>query len=143
MTAGPLALRGATGGGAVGFDSFSLLCGDPVTLQADKVKGLAPLAVAYDGDAADGATLAWDFGDGATETGQEDRDHSYTQPGTFRTTLSATNADGVTTTAAATVTVQAEAAQCPIQSDEFQGNALRPRWQVLRPTPTGLEVSGG
>jgi PKD repeat protein len=143
MKAGPLALRGGTGGGAVQFDSFSLLCGDPVTLQADKVRGVAPLAVAYDGDAADGATLAWDFGDGATATGEEDRSHTFAEPGTFRTTLSATNADGVTTTTAATVTSQAEAAQCPIQSDEFRGNALRPRWQVLRPTATGLEVSGG
>jgi PKD repeat protein len=143
MKAGPFAVRGSGGGGAVQFDSFSLLCGDPVTLQADKVKGVAPLEVAYDGDAADGATLAWDFGDG-TETGQEDRSRTFTQPGTYRATLSATNADGVTTTtAAAPVTVKAVLAQCPIQSDEFQGNALRSRWQVLRPMPTGLEVSGG
>jgi PKD repeat protein len=143
LQAGPLALRGGSGGGAVTFDSFTLACGDPVALQADKAKGVAPVTVAFDGDAADGSTLAWDFGDGTTATGDEDRAHEFTAPGAYRVTLSATNADGVTTTAASTATVQAEATQCPVQSDEFQGNTLRPRWQVLRPTPTGLEVAGG
>jgi PKD repeat protein len=143
LKAGPFAVRGATGGGAVAFDSVTLDCGPAVTLDGDKTSGAAPLTVAFDGDAPDGATLAWDFGDGTTEAGQEDRTHAFAQPGTYRVTLTATGANGIKSTAAHLVTVQPSTPPCPAQSDEFTGNALDPKWEVLRPSATALHVAGG
>jgi PKD repeat protein len=143
LKAGPFAARGANGGGVVTFDSVTLDCGPAVTLDADKASGAAPLTVAFDGDAPDGATLAWDFGDGTTQAGQEDRTHAFTQPGTYRVTLTATGANGIKTTAARLVTVQPSTPPCPVQSDEFSGNALDPKWEVLRPSATSLDVAGG
>ena len=58
-------------------------------------------------------------------------------------TLTATAANGVKTTAAHVVTVQPGPPACPVQSDEFSGNALDPKWEVLRPSATALDVSGG
>ena len=144
MKAGPLALRGGTGGGAVAFDSFSAAVRRAG--HAPGRQGQGRRARSRSPSTATRPTAPRSRGTSATARPRPVRRTAATpspQPGAFRATLSATNADGVTTTAAATVTVQAAAAQCPVQSDEFQGNALRPRWQVLRPTPTGLEVSGG
>ena len=47
---------------------------------------------------------SWDFGDGTTDTGAA-ATHSYLLPGTYTVTLTVVDANGLTTTAATTVTV--------------------------------------
>ncbi len=74
-------------------------------------------------------------------TGGATQSHTYAAPGTYRVELSATGANGVTTVGTARVTVRASGA--PPLDDEFSGNELDPRWEVLRPRLTGLNVADG
>ena len=143
LRVGPLALRGATGGGFIPFERFDLACGPDVSVAASTTSGAAPLAVDLTGTVgAGGQNLAWDFGDGSTAAGGTTQSHTFTQPGTYRVTLAA-DANGATTRGSTLVTVLATAPPCPATNDEFAGNALDPKWQVLRPRLTGLDVAGG
>ncbi len=98
--------------GAQGSDE----CGVPepgnaaptVTATADPRTGTAPLTVAFsaNGTDADGDPLAysWDFDDGATSLRQSP-DHTYLQPGTYMATVTVTDPEGATGTAAVEVIV--------------------------------------
>ena len=57
--------------------------------------------------------------------------------------LKATGANGIDTVASTNVTVLATDPPCPVGSDDFDGNALDPKWELLRPVPTTQRVSGG
>lgn len=141
---GLLAIRGATGGGTVPFERFDLSCGPQATVAASAARGKAPLTVNFTGTVDEpGAQLRWDFGDGTTATGGATRSHTFQQPGAYRVTLAATDADGNVGVGSTTVTVLADDPPCPAGSDEFGGNALDPKWEILRPLPTGLDVSDG
>ena len=143
LRVGPLALRGATGGGFIPFERFDLACGPDVSVAASTTSGAAPLAVDLTGTVGPGGqNLAWDFGDGSTAAGGTTQSHTFTQPGTYRVTLAA-DANGATTRGSTLVTVLASTPPCPATNDEFAGNALDPKWQVLRPRLTGLDVAGG
>ena len=137
-----------TPGGNAYFDYFSLHCGPAVEVTADPDKGDAPLEVDLEANIPDGVDdldLEWDFGDGESATGGTEQTHTYEDPGVYRPTLTATNSDGFTTIAGDTVVVD-DPSQDPCTagvSDEFEGNALHPKWDILRPMPTGLRVAGG
>ncbi|RPE78765.1 MULTISPECIES: PKD domain-containing protein [unclassified Frondihabitans] len=80
------------------------------------------LKVALDGSGstdADGsiASYAWNFGDGATDTGKT-TSHTYSTAGTYTVSLNVTDDKGATTTKTATVTVTAPAA-VPFALDAF------------------------
>jgi PKD repeat protein len=67
--------------------------------------GQAPLAVQFtDTSTGSPTSWAWDLGDGTTATGQNPV-HTFTTPGTYTVTLTATNAAGTSTPATATITV--------------------------------------
>jgi PKD repeat protein len=67
--------------------------------------GQAPLAVQFtDTSTGSPTSWAWDLGDGTTATGQN-LVHTFTTPGTYTVTLTATNAAGTSTPATATITV--------------------------------------
>jgi len=73
-------------------------CGPPVAdFEADVTTGPTPLDVQFGNltQAADAcpATYAWQFGDGATST-EEEPAHSYTTPGSYTVTLTATSEGG-------------------------------------------------
>ena len=134
---GPLALRGGSGGGTVAFESFTLACAPEVSASAEH--GVAPLAVDFTSTDTSGAdNLVWDFGDGSSQAGGASISHTFTQPGTYRVSLTTPEARGSTV-----VNVVAAEEECPTTTDEFTGNALDPKWQILRPRPTGVDVAGG
>ena len=79
-----------------------------VTATADPLTGTAPLTVAFsaNGTDADGDPLAysWDFDDGATSLRQSP-DHTYLEPGTYMATVTVTDPEGATGTAAVEIIV--------------------------------------
>ena len=144
LRVGLLALRGSTADATqtMPFERFTLTCGPELSAAASTTRGVAPLAVNFDGSGAAGAdNVGWSFGDGASATG-EDAAHTFTEPGTYRATLSA-DANGNTSRATTTVTVLASDPPCPATNDDFSGNALDTKWEILRPRLTGLDVAGG
>jgi PKD repeat protein len=69
-----------------------------VKFVAQPQSGPAPLDVAFTNHTlGDGLTFAWDFGDGATST-ERDPGHTYTSPGSFAVSLTATAPGGGTDT---------------------------------------------
>jgi beta-xylosidase len=131
LKVGVMAIQGATGnGGVVPFERVDLECAPQIT--ADPATGAAPLEVDFT-SSADGA---WDFGDGTTGAG-ETVTHTFTDPGTYRVRQTVGALTGSTV-----VTVRPAAAGLP-QSDEFGGNELDPKWEILRPRDTHRAVSGG
>jgi len=146
LRTGLVAMRGGTAGagGVVPYERFTLECGPDVAVTTSAASGEAPLAVDLTGTVSEaGATLAWDFGDGTTASGGLTQSHTYAAPGTYRAELRATGANGVATVGSTLVTVLADAPACPARSDEFAGNALDPKWEILRSVPTRLSVSDG
>lgn len=132
LKVGVMAIQGATGnGGVVPFERFDLECAPQITASA--TSGPAPLEVAFT-STADGA---WDFGDGTTATGGDEQTHTFAEPGTYRVRQTAGHRTGSTV-----VTVQPVAAGLP-QSDEFAGNELDPKWEILRPRDTAVALSDG
>jgi PKD repeat protein/glucose/arabinose dehydrogenase len=126
-----------------------------VTVGADPVSGIAPLKVAFTGDAADpdgqpGDTLTyeWDFGvPGTTADTSTERNPSYTyqNPGTYTAELTVTDPSGQRGHEEVDIVVQSDS-QCPtgpVRSDEFDGDALDTgRWTVLR-SLDNFEVANG
>jgi PKD repeat protein len=142
LRAGVVAMGGSAEGtgGTVAFDRFTLTCAPTVTASA--TQGTAPLAVNFTSAGTPaGATLTWDFGDGTTAAGGTTASHTFTQSGAYRVTLAAKTADGDLATGSATVVVRTPGSLQA--SDEFNGNALDPKWELLRPRLTGLRVSDG
>ncbi|WP_407548923.1 PQQ-dependent sugar dehydrogenase [Streptomyces sp. Pv4-95] len=76
--------------------------------KVDKTSGQAPLAAKFTASAtdADGGALSysWDFGDGATATGQNPA-HTYTKNGTYTATVTAKDGTGRTGSASVHLTV--------------------------------------
>ena len=122
--------------------------GLPALAEADASprSGSAPLEVQFTGELSDrGAddppTYEWDFGDGETST-EVNPTHTYTEVGIYEATLTVTDEAGVTTD---TVTINVrEAIECgPSRSDEFDGEALDSKWEVIRRDDERLSVSDG
>ena len=80
----------------------------------------------------------WNFGDGTPAGTGTSVAHTFTEPGVYRVRQTA---GGVTGSTVVTVT-PAQAPALP-QSDEFSGNELDPKWEVLRQRHTGIRMSGG
>ncbi|MDD3915450.1 MAG: PKD domain-containing protein, partial [Bacteroidales bacterium] len=81
------------------------------SFSANVTSGSPPLTVLFT-DTSSGSpdTWAWDFGDGATST-EQNPVHTYTEPGTYTVTLTATNAIGTnSTTEADCITLNAKVA---------------------------------
>jgi PKD repeat protein len=146
---GVLALRGSanTTPSTAMFERFTLSCGPEVSVSPTPSRGTGPLEVNLTATATDDGAgpldLSWDFGDGATATGGTSQLHTYANPGTYRATVTTTDADGNTTQGSTLVTVLAADPPCPVANDEFTGSALDPKWQVLRSVPSRLDVTGG
>jgi PKD repeat protein len=92
---------------------------DPITspqvlASASPTSGFAPLTVQFTGIAehpqGDDMTIEWDFGDGTTSD-ELSPEHTYTEPGSYTATLTATDGDGETGTASVV-----------IEAAEFDGN---------------------
>jgi PKD repeat protein len=70
-----------------------------VLASAAPTSGFAPLTVQFTGIAedpqGDAMTIAWDFGDGTTST-ELSPEHTYTEPGSYTATLTATDSGGET-----------------------------------------------
>lgn len=84
-----------------------------VALGADTLTGAAPLVVNFSATVPDGGNevgYTWNFGDGVTEQGSPNRAHTYTAPGTYPVTLTATSG---ARTAEATATVEVTAPVTP------------------------------
>jgi len=144
LRVGLFGVRGGGSGGVVPYERFELACGSDVTVSADDASGPAPLEVDFTGTVSDpGADIAWDFGDGETAAGGTTQAHTFDEPGTYRVELTATGENGIDSVGSTLVTVLASEPPCPPASDEFGGNALDPKWEVLRRVPTTLNVAGG
>ena len=74
----------------------------PASPLRDEVVWFDQIVSDPDGDS---VTLAWDFGDGGTATGEDPR-HSYATDGTHTVTLTATDANGLATVETRQLTVQ-------------------------------------
>ncbi len=74
-------------------------------ITADTLAGPAPLSVNFNATSSTGtiSTFQWDFGDGATATGNT-VSHAYSTAGAYTTKLTVTDATGQTSITAATVT---------------------------------------
>ncbi len=132
LKVGVMAIQGGSGnGGVVPFERFELECAPQITASAPS--GSAPAAFTFT-STADGS---WDFGDGTTGTGTS-VNHTFSEPGVYRVRQTVGSVTGSTV-----VTVQPAQAPALPQSDEFNGNELDPKWEVLRPRYTGLTQSGG
>ncbi|MTD13899.1 DUF1349 domain-containing protein [Nakamurella sp. YIM 132087] len=116
---------------------------------ATPTSGIVPVEVALSAAATDpeGTDLnySWDMGttDGAKVAGPTGT-YTYTVAGTYRITLTVTDADGGYSTRTFTVKVSPPAPTClGERSDEFAGTALdTDRWQVVRPDGN-LSVADG
>jgi gliding motility-associated-like protein len=89
-----------TNGCGVTSATVAVLVYPPVTANftADSLKGYAPLTVNFSNTSSGNATSwAWNFGDGGTATGPN-QTHTYTSSGNFPATLTATDANGCSST---------------------------------------------
>ena len=113
---GMAAYNGDGSGNQASFDYFRVGSEIPfsATASADTTSGRAPLDVNFTGSSSggEGVTYAWDFGDGTTSTEQNPPTHTYTDPGTYTATLTATDASGETTTDTIDITVNPPAQPC-------------------------------
>lgn len=101
-------------------------------IDASPTSGVAPLEIDFDaGRSFDPDELnlsyTWEFGDGATATG-ETTSHTYTNPGTFTATVTATDSAGASSRASTTIEVNEPVApnQAPvarINSSPMEGTA--------------------
>ncbi|WP_205859527.1 family 16 glycoside hydrolase [Phycicoccus flavus] len=120
-----------------------------LTASAEPTSGNVPLDVAFTASATDpegtDVSYAWDFGDGtATATGAEAA-HTYETPGTFTARVTATDADGRSTSRTFRIRVGQDCADDVEASDEFEGTFLdRCRWtEIVREDADHYRVTGG
>ena len=126
LRVGVMAIQGTGGnGGVVPFERFALECAPQVAASAPS--GTAPFEATFT-SSADGA---WDFGDGTTgRTGAERQPTPSPSPAS-----TACGRPSGSVTGSTVVTVNPGQAPALPQSDEFSGNELDPKWEVLRPAP--------
>jgi len=113
------------------------------TFTATPTSGTAPLAVSVDASAStdpDGsiASYAWDFGDGATDTGATAA-HTFTNPSAYTITLTVTDNLGATAQTTRTVTAAAATASPAIVNTGVNGDSI-PNW--LQTPAIGRPTSG-
>jgi PKD repeat protein len=72
---------------------------------AEPTSGNAPLAVTLDNNSQNANSYRWDFGDGSPIDTSENPTHTYTQPGTYTVTLTATGANNLTHSAQVNISV--------------------------------------
>ncbi|MEU6642703.1 ThuA domain-containing protein [Saccharomonospora sp. NPDC046836] len=124
--------------------------GPQVSVEATPVQGTAPLEVSFTGTATspEGAEItdySWDFGDDTTAEGAN-ATHTYTEPGEYLAVLTATDAEGRTSTTGVRITVTAPAPECRDSGvDEFGGDSLDIGcWSsIVRHNPEGYSVADG
>ncbi|WP_205859598.1 ThuA domain-containing protein [Phycicoccus flavus] len=123
-----------------------------LSLTADVTDGQVPLEVAFtaeatDPDGDDPITFTWNFGDGATDdTGESGAaTHTYTESGTYRATVTATDARGAKATRTVTIRVGEPLPDCFTgRSDGFDGTALdTDRWDSNVRVDEDLSVQDG
>jgi glucose/arabinose dehydrogenase/PKD repeat protein len=98
-------------------------------------------AISFDGSGSsdpdgDALTYIWDFGDGSPATSDVAATHSFATPGDHVVTLTVSDADGATSTAAVHVRVDAQASDPPSGEGpppDLQGPLFRPRRPASRP----------
>ena len=82
-----------------------------IQASANPTNGQAPLLVSFTaaGTDSDGVIVSysWDFGDGGIST-EQNSTHIYNTPGTYQATVTVTDNDGATNSAAVTITVEAQ-----------------------------------
>ncbi|WP_162299992.1 PKD domain-containing protein [Kineobactrum sediminis] len=94
--------------------------------------GIAPLYVAFDGGSSvDAISWAWDFGDGASASG-ELSNHTYAAPGNYTATLTVSSADGLTASDSLDIVVDNQAPIAVAQADKLSGTA-----------PVSIQFTGG
>ncbi|MDD1667560.1 MAG: PKD domain-containing protein [Methanomicrobiales archaeon] len=77
-----------------------------VSFSANQSYGVAPLTVRFtDTSSGDPHSWAWDFGDGSPSVNQSQVIHTYSSPGTYPVSLSATNTNGTGTGSPRSLTV--------------------------------------
>ncbi|MBD8870412.1 ThuA domain-containing protein [Nocardioides donggukensis] len=120
-----------------------------VTASADPVTGTAPLEVdfsasATDPDGDEPISFEWVFGDGGTAD-TADPTHTFTEPGTYQATVTATDARGAKASTKVEIKVLGELDTCFTgRSDDFLGDALdTDRWDSVVRGNDDLTVSDG
>ena len=110
-----------------------------LTASAEPTSGLAPLTVDFSAAASDpegtDVTYRWDFDDpGAPTPTTPETSHTFTEPGTYDVRVTATDADGHSSTRTLTIQVTPDCSGERTVSDEFDGSRLDLcRWtQILR-----------
>jgi len=150
---GMAAFNGNGSGNEASFDFFGIDSEIPLqaTAKAEPTSGTAPLNVAFTGNAVGGGgavTYAWDFGVPGTEEDKaatKDASYTYTEPGRYTATLTATDAAG--TTSASTVDISVTTpCDTPFEAEEgyrmlFDGTAQSLQgWKMSG--PGGFEHDG-
>ncbi|NOU36040.1 MAG: choice-of-anchor D domain-containing protein [Kiritimatiellaceae bacterium] len=112
-----VATDGLTGNGMKGTKLRYTIVNTLADIQANVTQGPPPLTVNFDGSASGdknggAVTLAWDFGDGGTSTSTSPS-HTYTNPGIYVATLTATGPLG-SDTAKRTIEVSPSSTAWPI-----------------------------
>ncbi len=153
-----LTLAGQSLSASVPAQSITLLVipasGGPVnqppvaSATATPTSGVAPLAVAFSGNAStdpDGtiASYAWTFGDGGSGTGPAPS-HTYQNAGTYTVTLTVTDNGGATDTATVSITASAgatpPAAPSSLTASVATGRVLTLQWADNSTNETGFHV---
>lgn len=104
------------------YQAGSALVSPTASLSATPASGEAPLSVSLDGSKSidgDGSIVGynWNFGDGATGSGNAATSHVYQTPGTYTATLTVTDNSGLTDVATQTV----QATQAPVTTNLKSG----------------------
>ncbi|MFC7725283.1 ThuA domain-containing protein [Nocardioides sp. GCM10028917] len=150
----PLYFVATTGGANVNFLDFNgrgITDNQPptVAITASTTTGEAPLPVQFDSTVTDAdgdtpVTYAWNFGDSTTST-EADPSHTYTTPGTYVVSLTASDARGAKTSRTLEITVRQPLDICfSGRSDDFVGDALdTERWDKSVRVNQSLTVADG
>ncbi|WP_222265529.1 PKD domain-containing protein [Modestobacter marinus] len=112
------------------------------SFTASPASGTAPLPVQFGDTSTGGAkSWAWDFGDGTTATTQNPS-HTFTAPGTYTVTLTASNAAGTSAPFSQTVTVTAAPTPSGAVSAGASSTALSltAETAVTIPRPAGVRA---
>ncbi len=94
------------------------------SFTADKSSGTVPLTVQFtDTSRKSPTSWDWDFGDSSGHSNVQSPEHTYNSVGTYTVSLTATNADGSSAPATATITVNPPAPVASFTTDKSSGVA--------------------